>query len=54
MANDVSDLMGYSLKELRAAVTEGLESGTSEFGSMSEIIAEARRTFKERLDEDAM
>ena len=42
------DLLGDTVEELRAAVQEGLDSGTSEFGSMAEIIAEARRTFVPR------
>ncbi len=42
------DLLGYTVEELRVAVQEGLDSGTSEFGSMAEIIAEARRTFVSR------
>ena len=42
------DLLGYTVEELRVAVQEGLDSGTSEFGSMAEIIAEARRTFVPR------
>lgn len=55
MAGDVDGgLMGYSVEELRAAVQEGVESGTSEFGSMAEIIAEARRTFEKRLGGDAL
>ena len=49
MPDSIDDLLaGYSVAELRAAVREGLESGTSEFGSMAEIIAEARRTFHRR------
>lgn len=39
------DNLGYSIEELREAVQEGLDSGISEFGSMAEIMAEARRTF---------
>ena len=42
---DRRDLLGYTVKELRAAVQEGIDSGPSKFGSMAEIIAEARRTF---------
>jgi len=40
------DLLGYSVEELRGLVQEGLESGPSEFGSMEEIKAEARRRLK--------
>ena len=36
---------GYTLEELRAAVKEGLESGTSKFTTMAEIMAEAHRRF---------
>ena len=36
---------GYTLEELRAAVKEGLESGTSKFTTMAEIKAEAHRRF---------
>lgn len=39
------DLLGYTVEELRAAVQEGLDSGPSQFETMAEIIAEARRTF---------
>lgn len=37
---------GYTLEELRAAVKEGLESGTSKFTTMAEIMAEAHRRFE--------
>lgn len=39
------DLLGYTVEELRAAVQEGLESGTSKFQTMAEIKAEAHRRF---------
>ena len=39
------DLLGYTVEELRMAVQEGLESGTSRFQTMAEIKAEAHRRF---------
>ena len=36
----------WTVEELRAAVKEGLESGTSEFTTMEEIRAEAHRRFE--------
>ena len=46
MPDAVPDV-GYTLEELRAAVKEGLESGTSKFTTMAEIKAEAHRRFDE-------
>ncbi|HEX4506422.1 MAG TPA: type II toxin-antitoxin system ParD family antitoxin [Alphaproteobacteria bacterium] len=40
------DLLGYTVEELRSLVQEGLESGPSEYASMTEVKAEARRRLK--------
>ncbi len=37
---------GYSIEELRELVREGLESGPSQWDSMAEVKAEARRRFE--------
>lgn len=37
------DLLGYTVEELRGAVSEGLASGPSAFGSIADVKAEARR-----------
>lgn len=41
------DLLGYTAEELRSLVQEGLESGPSEYASMDEVKAEARRRLKD-------
>ncbi|MET7241815.1 type II toxin-antitoxin system ParD family antitoxin [Methylobacterium sp. EM32] len=40
------DTHGYSIEELRELVREGLESGPSQWDSMAEIKAEARRRWE--------
>lgn len=42
------DLFGYTLEELRALVQEGIDSGPSRFGSMEEVLEEARREFQSK------
>ena len=42
---DADPDLGYSLEELRAAVKVGLESGTSKFTTMAELLAECHRRF---------
>ena len=41
------DLLGYTVEELRGLVQEGLESGPSEYASMDEVKAEARRRLED-------
>jgi len=41
------DLLGYTVEELRGLVQEGLASGPSEYASMDEVKAEARRRLKD-------
>jgi len=41
------DLLGYTVEELRGRVQEGLESGPSEYASMDEVKAEARRRLED-------
>ncbi|MGM0562447.1 MAG: type II toxin-antitoxin system ParD family antitoxin [Pseudomonadota bacterium] len=37
------DLLGYTVEELRSFVQEGLESGPSQYESIADVKAEARR-----------
>lgn len=50
---DADPDLGYTLEELRAAVKEGLESGTSKFTTMAELKADAHQRFEAEKGEVA-
>lgn len=44
---------GYTLDELRAEISKGLESGPAHLTSMDEVKREARRRFESRISRSA-